>query len=106
MSVVRVIRVLEYEYPSHAAAEEDMANWGIPANGTRRRYAARDGSGWAMIRSATTFPAMAEDLMAEEEWTPEKNFGMSMERIGASKHNNGFRAPEVVAELEREDPTT
>lgn len=66
---VRVIRVLEYEYPSYEAAEKDMTNWGVPANGVRRGYASgRSGAlfSWSKIRSATTFPAMAEPMVQTE----------------------------------------
>lgn len=66
MTVVRVIRVLEYEYPSHEAAAADMANWGVPANGVRNGYASgRSGAlfTWSKIRSATTFPALAEGTL-------------------------------------------
>lgn len=68
MSVVRVIRVLEYEYPSHEAAENDMANWGVPPNGVRRGWPIGDGR---VIRSATTFPATAEDSILAKPTPPE-----------------------------------
>lgn len=55
---VRVIRVLEYDYPDQDTAEADMANWGMPPNGVRYgfgggRFRATRGT---VIRSATTFP--------------------------------------------------
>lgn len=46
---------------------------------------------------------MAEQLSAEKFV---QEFGISREQHDSSKHNNGFRAPEVVAERERADPTT
>jgi hypothetical protein len=61
---VRVIRVLEYDYPDQATAEADMARWGVPPNGVRsgwgypdglRGSADRRGIG-TTIRSTTTFP--------------------------------------------------
>lgn len=32
---VRVLRLLEYVYPNHERAEEDMNRWCIPADGTK-----------------------------------------------------------------------
>jgi len=34
--MIRVIRILEYTYPDNITAEEDMAMWAVPANGTRK----------------------------------------------------------------------
>jgi len=34
---VRVLRLLEYEYPDLETAAADMDRWGIPANGTNPR---------------------------------------------------------------------
>lgn len=60
---VRVIRVLEYEYPDFKSAEADMAKWGVPANGaTIRPPGSVNGRAhWSLIRSATTFPATVND---------------------------------------------
>lgn len=33
--VVRVLRMIEYTYPDIETADEDIARWNIPANGTR-----------------------------------------------------------------------
>lgn len=63
---VRVIRVLEYEYADHQAAERDMSCWSVPANGVRNPSGVRDRG--PMIRSATTFPAMvSESIQPQEE---------------------------------------
>ena len=35
MSKVRVLRLIEYTYDTPQRAEEDMAKWQMPANGTR-----------------------------------------------------------------------
>lgn len=56
---VRVIRVLEYDYPDQATAETDMARWGVPPNGVRNGWgqaARRSPYTGTVIRSATTFP--------------------------------------------------
>jgi hypothetical protein len=58
---VRVIRVLEYEYPDHAAAEDDMSRWGVPANGVCVM-----GRAAVTIRSATTFPTFTTETIKEE----------------------------------------
>ena len=47
--MIRVLRVLEYVYPDAKTAEQDMARWQIPANGS---YAAGANK---MLKSAT-FP--------------------------------------------------
>jgi len=74
---VRVIRVLEYDYPDQATAEADMARWGVPANGVRRGWgypdklrgaADRRGVG-TTIRSATTF---SETLPHQDEETDDR----------------------------------
>jgi hypothetical protein len=64
---VRVIRVLEYDYPDQATAEVDMANWGVPPNGVRHGWGPpsfRIRVPGTVIRSATTFP---ETMPHEEE---------------------------------------
>lgn len=73
MSPVRVIRVLEYEYPTHEAAEQDMVKWGVPANGVRSGFAGGRSAqfSWSKIRSATTFPATAEDSILAKPAPPE-----------------------------------
>lgn len=48
---IRVIRVLEYEYPTQEACELDVSSWFVPPNGVRRLTTTGK-----MIRSATTFP--------------------------------------------------
>lgn len=56
---VRVIRVLEYDYPDQDTAEADMARWGVPPNGVRHGWGHIKGRGpyqGTVIRSATTFP--------------------------------------------------
>lgn len=64
---VRVIRILEYDYPDQATAETDMARWSVPPNGVRDGWG-RAGYGpgsnpGTTIRSATTFP---ETMPAQE----------------------------------------
>jgi hypothetical protein len=50
---VRVIRVLEYDYPDQDTYERDMGRWVVPPNGVWRvRHATR---AQTTIRSATTF---------------------------------------------------
>jgi hypothetical protein len=65
---VRVIRVLEYDYPDQATAEADMARWGVPPNGVRNGWgygpSRKDRENGTAIRSATTFP---ETMPREEE---------------------------------------
>jgi len=61
---VRVIRVLEYEYPDYETAERDMRGWVVPANGVWGP-SSRRGSG-PTIRSATTFPAMTTEALSQE----------------------------------------
>ena len=34
---IRVIRVLEYVYPDHETAEQDMRKWNVPQNGSVRK---------------------------------------------------------------------
>ncbi len=58
---VRVIRVLEYEYPDHETAERDMANWKVPPTGSWSVRAGRT------IRSATTFPTLTDQVMSDDE---------------------------------------
>lgn len=51
---------------------------------------------------------MSEHLDDERPLTDDearKIFGFTMAELARSKHNNGYRAPEVVAELERVSPT-
>jgi hypothetical protein len=45
---------------------------------------------------------MGDQLSAEEF---EREFGITREQYDRSQHNNGYRAPEVVARLERIHPT-
>lgn len=52
---VRVIRVLEYDYPDQETAEADMENWGVPPNGVFRIPKGRTHAD-LVIRSAITFP--------------------------------------------------
>lgn len=67
---VRVIRVLEYDYPDQATAERDMANWGVPPNGVRHGWGGDGYSGpGTSIRSATTFP---ETMPAQDEGTDDR----------------------------------
>ncbi len=35
MASVRVLRLLEYTYPDTEAMADDMARWGVPANGEK-----------------------------------------------------------------------
>jgi hypothetical protein len=60
---VRVIRILEYVYPDHETAEEDMRRWNIPENGsvrlgggTRHIEGRRETVKSYIITSATTSP--------------------------------------------------
>jgi hypothetical protein len=66
---VRVIRVLEYDYPDQETAERDMARWGVPPNGVRSGWGQPNVRGLmfhtgTVIRSATTFP---ETMPHQEE---------------------------------------
>lgn len=60
-------------------------------------------------REAARQAAAVEDLASRaENMAEELNRREALDAIGApawSKHHNGFRAPEVVAEMERKDPT-
>lgn len=85
---VRVIRVLEYEYPDHEAAERDMQNWGIPANGTKFGPVR---SGWAKIRSATTFPAMVSESMPQEVPEPPRVMLDALRMVFAPEHDEPAR---------------
>jgi len=52
---VRVIRILEYTYPSHERCEQDMQRWKVGANSVQRH-------GDMTISSATMMPrTVAED---------------------------------------------
>jgi hypothetical protein len=54
---VRVIRILEYVYPDHEAAERDMSRWNFPANGTKAfGKVSGKGNDWFIITSATVPP--------------------------------------------------
>lgn len=55
---IRVLRLLEYTYPSVERMEQDMGNWTIPANGTYRTGSTNK------IKSATL---PLEVLEAEDE---------------------------------------
>lgn len=66
---VRVVRVIDYTYPDHETAEQDMLRWGVPANGSyvgglrnpqgnRRVYA---------IHSATTTPRGVAEVPFEDQ---------------------------------------
>lgn len=44
-TMVRVLRIMEYEYPTLHLAELHMSNWAVPANGSKD-------FGRGMIRSA------------------------------------------------------
>lgn len=48
---VRLIRVLEYDYPDQETYEADIVRWQVPANGVRRGWGTKVG---VIIRSATT----------------------------------------------------
>lgn len=50
---VRVIRVLEYSFPDHKAAERTLASGFVPANGVK---VIGGQAGSTVIRSATTWP--------------------------------------------------
>jgi hypothetical protein len=67
------------EYPYHQALEETLEE-------NTATYEMPDGS------------------MSDSEF--KAYFGFSKEEIKNSKHNNGYRAPEVVAQLEKQSPTT
>jgi hypothetical protein len=43
--MIRVLRIMEYEYEDNERAKQDMARWQIPANGSKRQ-------GGMVIRSA------------------------------------------------------
>lgn len=54
---VRVIRVLEYDYPDQETYERDISNWSVPPNGVRSNWGHIRGIGVSsgtVIRSATT----------------------------------------------------
>lgn len=66
--VVRVLRFLEYVYADHEAAEKDMQNWAVPANGTTRKGGGRNKKYY--ITSATMFPrtiAVDEEILSPND---------------------------------------
>jgi hypothetical protein len=63
---VRVIRILEYSYPTHAECEADMARWFVPPSGIKRGIGLK---GQTVIRSAVTLT----ELLPEED--PRPDFG-------------------------------
>ena len=74
--VVRVIRVLEYEFADHQAAERHMANWAVPANGVHDFGTSHTQKTRVRVRSATMFPAFAEDALPDPESPVAKPAGM------------------------------
>lgn len=71
-SRVRVIRVLEYDYPDQETCEKDMARWGVPPNGVRHGWGPNRPHG-VVVRSATTFPeTMPHEEPEFDDRTPPK----------------------------------
>lgn len=58
--MIRVVRILEYEFPDNEAAQRSMNNWYVPQTGTKR-------FGNSVVRSATFI-----DLSFEPESEPAK----------------------------------
>lgn len=50
--MIRVLRVLEYEYPDAEIMDKDMQRWGVGANATHRGW----GKSGVVIRSAVLLP--------------------------------------------------
>jgi hypothetical protein len=57
--MVRVLRLLEYVYADHEAAEKDMQNWKVPADGTVKKGGGVYKS--YLISSTTMMPRTVEE---------------------------------------------
>jgi hypothetical protein len=53
--MIRVLRVLEYEYPDAEMMTKDMERWGVPANGVHKGWRGGTNRG-VTIRSAVLLP--------------------------------------------------
>lgn len=72
---VRVIRILEYVYPDHAAAEQDMAHWKFPAIGMKAFGQGTDKDGnriQGVVITSTVMPSRTLRLDESVNYPPDK----------------------------------
>jgi hypothetical protein len=59
--VIRVVRIMEYEYETQEQADADMARWQVPAIGNKKF-----GTAGPLIKSTILLPHYKKELSQEE----------------------------------------